>query len=224
MNRLARLDACGVSDACDGLGVAPSVSGIARYATGARLAGRVITVKLGGTKPEGGTTRHLCTAAIDAARPGDIIVVEQRTGMDAGSWGGVLSNAAQVKGVQGVICEGPARDIDESRALGFPVFARGMTARTARGRVYEVDWNCAITVGDVTVNPGDLVIADASGVVFLPQKRAAAIIEAAERITQRERLMADEARKGTPASQVMGRNYETLLESSDGQSPKGGRT
>lgn len=215
VTRLARLDACAVSDACDSLGLSPSVSDIPRQSTNARLSGRVLTVKLSDQPPTGDAPkRHLCTAAIEAAETGDVIVVEQRTGIDAGSWGGVLSNAALAKGVQGVICEGPARDIDEARALNFPVFARRLTARTARGRVWETDMNGPVQVGDVTVNAGDLVIADASGVVFLPQDRAEDIVLAAERIVARENLMAEEARKGVPASQVMGADYETLLDQS----------
>ena len=84
------------------------------------------------------TTRHLCTAAIEAANPGDVIVVEQRTGLDAACWGGNLALGAHVRGVAGVIVEGPARDIDDCRKFDFPVFAREHTARTARGRILEV--------------------------------------------------------------------------------------
>lgn len=213
VERLSKLDACAVSDACDSLGLPPSVSGIPRRSTDVRLAGRVITVKLSEQKPlEDAPKRHLCTAAIEIAAPGDIIVVEQRTGIDAGSWGGVLSNAALAKGVQGAICEGPARDVDESRTLGFPVFSRALTARTARGRVWETEMNGQITVGDVLVSPNDLVIADDSGVVFLPADRAEDVIKMAERIVAKESLMAQEARRGIPASQVMGGDYETLLD------------
>ena len=181
IERLSRLDSCAVSDALDKLGLKGSVTGIARLSTERRIAGRVLTVKL--DRAEGRTnTRHLCTAAIEAAKPGDIIVVEQRTGLDAASWGGNLSIGAQVRGVAGVIVEGPARDIDDSRKLDFPVFARSHTARTARGRIVEVATGEPITVGDVTVSPGDYVIADASAVVFVPQSEIARVLEAAEAI------------------------------------------
>lgn len=210
--RLKRLDACAVSDACDSLGLPPAVSGLPRVSTERRIAGRVLTVRLSSDKPSGGSVRHLCTAAIEAAETGDIIVVEQRSGLDAGCWGGVLTNAALANGVAGVVCEGPARDVEEARELGFPVFARGLTARTARGRVYEVEWNGEISVGEVAVHAGDLVIADASGVVFLPAARAGEIIAVAERIVAKERMMVEAARRGEPASRVMGANYEAMLE------------
>src|SRR5580692_12908837 len=164
--RLGNLDSCAVSDALDKRGLKGSVTGIHRYTTDARIAGRVLTVKL--DRAEGRTnTRHLCTAAIEAANPGDIIVVEQSTGLDAASWGGNLAIGAKMRGVAGVIVEGPARDIDDCRKLDFPVFARSHTARTARGRIVEVATNEPVTVGDVTVTPGDYVLADASAVVFI---------------------------------------------------------
>jgi regulator of RNase E activity RraA len=210
VTRLSKLDSCAVSDALDKLGLQGSVTGIERFSTDRRIGGQVLTVKL--DRAEGRTnTRHLCTAAIDAAQPGDIIVVEQRTGLDAASWGGNLSIGAQVRGVAGVIVEGPARDIDDSRKLDFAVFARSHTARTARGRIVEVATNEPIIVGDVTVSPGDYVIADASAVVFVAQAEIARVLEAAESIMQREDALAQAIRGGTPISQVMAGNYENML-------------
>src|SRR2546421_8838383 len=168
ISRLARLDSCAVSDALDKLGLNGAVAGIERWSTDRRIAGRVLTVKLEAAEGRS-NTRHLCTAAIEAAKPGDIIVVEQRTGLDAASWGGNLSIGAQVKGIAGVIVEGPVRDLDDSRKLDFPVFARSHTARTARGRIVETATNEPITVADVVVHPGDYVLADASAVVFVAQ-------------------------------------------------------
>ncbi len=208
--RLGKLDSCAVSDALDKLGLKGSVTGIERFSTDRRIVGQVLTVKL--DRAEGRTnTRHLCTAAIEAANPGDIIVIEQRTGLDAASWGGNLSIGAQVKGVAGVIVEGPVRDLDDSRRLDFPVFARSHTARTARGRIVEVAANEPVIVGDVTVSPGDYAIADASAVVFVAQADIERVLEAAEAIMQREEAMAQAIRSGTPISQVMGTSYEHML-------------
>jgi regulator of RNase E activity RraA len=212
--RLSRLDSCAVSDALDKLALKGSVTGIERFSTDRRITGQVLTVKLDraeGRDTSRSGTRHLCTTAIDAAKPGEIIVVEQRTGLDAASWGGNLSIGAQVRGVAGVIVEGPARDIDDSRKLDFTVFARSHTARTARGRIVEVATNEPITVGDVIVSHGDYVIADASAVVFVAQSEIARVLEAAEGIMQREDALAQAIRAGTPISQVMAANYENML-------------
>ena len=210
LSRLRNLDSCAISDALDKLGLPGSVTGIHRLTTDARIAGRVLTVKL--DRAEGRTsTRHLCTAAIEAATPGDIIVVEQSTGLDAASWGGNLALGAKMRGVAGVIVEGPARDIDDCRKLDFPVFARSHTARTARGRVVEVATGEPITVGGIEVSPGDYVVADGSAVVFIAQHEIARVLDTAEAIAAREEAMAQSLREGTPISKVMGANYETML-------------
>ena len=211
--RLGRLDTCAVSDALDKLGLAGEVSGLHRYSTERRIAGRVLTVKMG---PADGrpSTRHLCTTAIEAAQPGDIIVIEQRTGLDAACWGGNLSIGARVRGVAGVIVEGPARDIDDSRKLDFTVYARTHTARTARGRIVEVATNEPVMVGDVTVNAGDYALADASAVVFVAAADIERVLAAAEDIMGREEKLAQAIAAGHPISQVMAGNYENMLKKS----------
>ena len=212
--RLARLDSCAVSDALDKLGLTGAVAGIHRVSTDRRISGRVVTVKLvkdDRNEDRPASVRHLGTAAIEAAQPGDVIIVEQRTGIDAAGWGGTLSLGASLRGVAGVIIDGPARDADESRQHDFPVFARSHTARTARGRLVEAATNVSISVGDITVSPGDYVVADGSAVVIVPAGEIARVLDAAESITARERAMADSLRAGTPISQVMGKNYETML-------------
>ena len=211
VSRLLQLDTCAVSDAIDKLGLPSAVTGIVRLSTDRRIAGRVLTVKLGKAEGRPPSGRHLCTAAIESASPGDVIVVEQRTGLDAASWGGTLSLGARMRGVAGAIVEGPARDIDESRELDFPVFARGHTAHTARGRIVEVATGAPITVGKVTVTPGDYVIADGTAVAFVARADIDRVLEAAEFIAAKERAMGEALRAGKPMSEVMGADYESML-------------
>jgi len=210
--RLEHLDACAVSDALDALQLKGAQSGIPRRSTRQRVVGQVQTVKLSDQPPEGGSKRHLGTAAIDAADDKTVIVVEQRTGIDCAGWGGVLANAARVKGVRGVIMEGPARDIDEYEEIGFPVFSRSTTPHTARGRVWEQSFGEPIQVGDVTVAAGDYVVADGSGVVFISAAQVEEVLAVAEKIMRKEILMTEDVVSGKPVSEVMGTNYETMLE------------
>lgn len=211
--RLARLDACAVSDALDQLGLSPSVTGLNALSVRRRVSGRVTTVRLAaGKPPEGAPARHLCTTAIDRSDPGAVIVVEQRTGVESAGWGGILSNAARVRKLSGVIVEGLARDVDEAADVGFPVYARGSTARTARGRVYEAETGGTVQVGDITVHDGDYVVADSSGAAFVPAERIAAVVDAAERIAAKEAAMTKAVLVGNAVSSVMGANYEHLLE------------
>ncbi len=148
---------------------------------------------------------------MEAADPGDVIVVEQRTGIEAAGWGGILSIAAQTKAIAGTIVDGPARDIDEAAELGFPVYARSVTARTARGRIVEIATGEPIRVGQITVTPGDYVLADRSCVVFVKAADIGRVIDQAEQIAAREAAMAKAAREGQPIGTVMGADYERLL-------------
>src|SRR4249919_3774066 len=111
VSRLANLDSCAVSDALDKLGLPGAVGGINRLTTLRRIAGRVHTVRM--DKDDGTpSTRHLGTTAIEASGPGDVIVMEQRTGVEAACWGGNLSFGAKLRQVAGVIVDGPVRDVD----------------------------------------------------------------------------------------------------------------
>ena len=214
VKRLLRLDCCAVSDAMDKLGLAGFVGGLEQRSTTQRIAGRVVTCKLVAAKDapvQPGPPRHLGTTAIEAASPGEIIVVEQRTGIDAGCWGGILSAGAKVRKLAGVIADGPVRDIDEARSYDFPVYARTLTSRTARGRVTEAFTNQRVTVGDVAVDPGDFAIADASGVVFIAAADVGRVLDAAETIARREAAMARALFGGQAISQVMGADYEHML-------------
>ncbi len=212
LERLARLDTCAVSDALDRLQLAGVVTGLAPLSVPARrVAGRVVTVELG-TPTSGVAGRHLGTAAIEAAGPGEVIVVAHQGRVDCAGWGGILSLAAQLRGIEGVIVDGACRDLDEARELGFPVFAKAAVPTTARNRASEHRWGEPVTVGlGLVVRPGDLVLADASGVVFVAGDRAAEVVAAAEDIFAREAAMGAALRAGGRPSEVMGRSYEELL-------------
>ena len=210
--RLAALDSCACSDAMDRLGLAGVAHGLRSLTVARPVTGRVITVVLGpaGSAASSGG-RHLGTAAIEAAQPGDVIVVAAGGRVDAAGWGGVLSLAATMRGVRGVIVDGAYRDVDEGTTLGLPVYALAAVPATARGRQAEISWNTPVQVAGITVVPGDLVVADGSGVVFIPAGRAADVIAAAEEIAAKEAAMARRLRAGEPASAVLSADYEQML-------------
>jgi 4-hydroxy-4-methyl-2-oxoglutarate aldolase len=209
--RLAALDSCACSDAMDQLGLAGVARGLHALTIARRVTGPVITVALG--PPDAAVTagRHLGTAAIEAARAGDVIVVAAGGRVDAAGWGGVLSLAATIRGVSGVIVDGACRDVDESVTLDLPVYALSAVPATARGRHAEVGWNTPVEIAGVPVAPGDLVVADGTGVVFVPAGRATDVVAAAERIAGREAAMASRLRSGESASAVLSADYEDML-------------
>jgi regulator of RNase E activity RraA len=208
--RLARLDSCAISDALDRLGLPGAVSGIRPLTGPHRIAGRVVTVKLVAASGRA-TKQHLATAAIEASGPGDVLVIEHRSRDDCAGWGGILSRAARARRIEGTIVDGAVRDVDESREIGYPVFARSAVPTTSRGRVVEESWNLPVDLSGVTVHPGDFVIVDGSGVVFVAKSRVEEVLAAAEEIAARERAMAEAVESGKPVSQVMGGDYESML-------------
>ncbi|OOG53092.1 dimethylmenaquinone methyltransferase [Polaromonas sp. C04] len=212
VQRLRRLDGCAVSDALDKLGVAGAVTGLPQRSGKGRIAGQAITVKLGTGDPQPGPPKHLGCTAIEAAGADHIIVVEQRTGVEAGCWGGLLTLGAKVRGVAGVVADGPLRDVDEAVAYEFPIFSRSVTSFTARGRVVEKGTNVPVEIGAITVQPGDYVLADGSAVLFIAAAYIDRVLEAAEMIVAKEAAMAKAILSGTPIGQVMGGNYEHMLE------------
>src|SRR5215831_12427476 len=146
LERLAKLDTCAVSDGMDRLGLRGATFGVRPMWACPKIVGRAVTMKIkpvGLEKPK----QHLGTAAIVAAQAGDIIVVDNGGRPDSSCWGGLLSLAAKTKGIIGIVIDGACRDIDESRDLEFPVYARGALPMTARNRVMQESFNQEIQFG-----------------------------------------------------------------------------
>jgi regulator of RNase E activity RraA len=112
-----------------------------------------------------------------------------------------------------VVIDGACRDVDGSEAVGFPVYARGGVPMTARGRIVEESYNAPVQFCGVAVHPGDLVIADGSGVVFIPQDRAEEALQAAEELAAKEQEMLAAIRAGRSILEVdKAANYEGMLQ------------
>lgn len=211
IDRLAKLDTCAVSDALDSLNLKGATWGVRPMWACPRIVGRAVTMKI---KPAGleHPKQHLGTAPIEAAHPGDIIVIDNGGKLEFSCWGGLLALSAKLKGLSGVVIDGASRDIDEARELGFPVFARGAVPMTARGRVVQESYNQEIQFAGVQCHPGDLVIADSSGVVIISQEKEDAVVTAAEMIYQKEQEMAAGIRKGSSGLEVLQKlGYEQML-------------
>jgi|SRR5580704_2216402 4-hydroxy-4-methyl-2-oxoglutarate aldolase len=137
-----------------------------------RIAGPAYTVR---------TARHdnlMLHAAIYHAEPGDIIVVEAGDDQMAVAGGNVCA-VAQRRGVAGFVIDGVIRDVSESRANGFPLFAHGLSP-VPGGKDGPGDIGLPITCGGVKVNPGDVVVADEEGIVVVARPRAEAILKDAQ--------------------------------------------
>jgi regulator of RNase E activity RraA len=147
--------------------------------------------------------QHIAAAAIEAADPGDVLVIANEGRTDVSSWGGILTLAARRRAIGGVVIDGACRDIAESEEQGFPVFGRAVVPVSARGRIVQLGMNEPIEFAGVTVHPGDVVLADRNGVVFVPAAELGRVVTLAERIAARESAMADAIRAGNPVTEVM---------------------
>jgi 4-hydroxy-4-methyl-2-oxoglutarate aldolase len=212
VERLLKLDTCAVSDGMDRLGLMGATYGVRPMWPCPKIVGRAVTMKIkpmGLDKPK----QHLGTLPIDAAQPGDVIVIDNGGRPDTSCWGGLLALAAKTKGISGVVIDGACRDIDESRDVGFPVYARGAVPMTARGRVMQESYNQEIQFAGVQVHPGDLVIADGSGVVIIPRSRGEEVVREGEAVAATEARMAEGIRQGMSVLEVLEKlGYEQMLD------------
>jgi 4-hydroxy-4-methyl-2-oxoglutarate aldolase len=211
IERLKKMATTNVADALDKVGVRGAVIGIRPMYDCPKIAGKAVTIKVtaaGMTKSK----HHLGVRAIDAAEPGDVIIIDNRGDLYNNCWGEILTMGAKMKGVAGVVVDGAARDIDACKEFGFPVYARATVPIIARGRIMEESFNEVIRVGDVQMRPGDIVMADINGVVIIPAERFDEVLEAAAQIQQKEDAMVEELRRGVPILEVDQKySYETML-------------
>lgn len=202
LDGFAGTDSSAVSDALDRLSLTPGCGGIRPVHGHPTIVGFAVTVAL---EPHDGRAAgaHIGTAAVERADDSSVIVVDNGGRTDVSSWGGILSLGAVTRGVRGVIVHGAVRDAGEARELGFPVYARATTPRTARGRLQMRQDTGPVSLGEATVAEGDVVLADETGVVVVPRARAEEVLALAQAIVAGEQAIAAEVRAGTAISQAM---------------------
>ena len=122
--------------------------------------------------------------AVAVAEPGTVLVTTAQQYLYAGAWGEVLTVAAQVRGISGLVIDGAVRDIEAICQRRFPVFSRGLAIGACKKEQLTA-LNEPVDIGGVTVRPGDVVVGAADGVVVLPQASVEQVLWAA--ITRRDR-------------------------------------
>jgi 4-hydroxy-4-methyl-2-oxoglutarate aldolase len=148
-------------------------------APGMKLCGAAVTVT---SPPMDNLMLH---QALYVADPGTVLVVEVNRGYEGGYWGEIMTLAARQRRIAGLVIDGCVRDADSIEKLGFPVFSRGLSVRgtdkQGGGHI-----NVPIVIGDITINPGDLVLGDRDGVIIVPAREAALAMEAAQKREAKE--------------------------------------
>lgn len=120
------------------------------------------------------------------AEPGDVLVLSTEGSAPVALVGELLSTQAKAHGVAGVLVAGAARDVDQIRKLGLPVWARHVHAGAATKR-HRGEIDVPVDIGGVTIEPGDVVVLDADGAVVVPKKRLEEVKAAALERQRRER-------------------------------------
>jgi regulator of RNase E activity RraA len=178
-----------VSDVLDQLGIVGAVpaSVLRPSDPKARIVGRALTVHNRArtqSVPEAVATKKSGLGEIKAhrmARAGDVLVIQGVPNVS--SLGGVSATVGKRQGEIGAIVDGGARDVDHSRSIGYPIWSSSVTPITGKWRVETVAVNEPVLIAGITVNPGDVVLADECGVCFIPLNRAAEVLAIAQRWT-----------------------------------------
>jgi 4-hydroxy-4-methyl-2-oxoglutarate aldolase len=140
--------------------------------------------------------------ALECCRPGDVLIVSAR-GDNSGYFGEVLANAAQARGVRGIVIDGGVRDIDAFERMRFPVFARWISMRRTV-KQDPGDIGQPIDVGGVLVTPGSVVVADADGVFVSEASKFAQTIQDAEARAARESTLISKIKAGELTLDLLG--------------------
>ena len=204
VDRLSRLPTATIANALDDVGkVINCPVALRPMAPGMRFAGPAVTVAVVAGKAGAYTSADFRVGAmIDAAAAEDVIVVSAH-GARASTWGGMASLAARTKGVAGLVVDGGVRDIDEMVEHQFPVFARHAVPTTGRTRLKVDAINRPIEIDGVSVNPGDVIVADSTGIVVVPHADAERVAELAEGYARDDRAAEAAIRNGMSFSQAM---------------------
>jgi 4-hydroxy-4-methyl-2-oxoglutarate aldolase len=191
------------SDAMDELGIVGAVPAAVLRPTDpkARIVGRALTVRNvpadapAAEKVKAGVSGLGEIEAHNLAEAGDVIVLQ---GVDqVSNLGGISATIGHRQGEIGAIVDGGARDVDHSCGIGYPIWSRSVSPITGKWRVQTIAVNKSVAICGIAVNPGDLVLADETGVCFIPRERAAEVLQRAQR-----NVVAEQAREAKIASGV----------------------
>ena len=152
--------------------------------------------------------------AVEQLRHDEVLVIEARGDQTAGTVGDILALRAQVKGAAGIVTDGAVRDIGALRELDIPVYYGAAHPAVLGRRHVPWDTNTTIACAGVTVQPGDIIVGDADGVIVVPRHLAAEVaVEAAEQERQ-ERFIAQQVAKGEPIDGLypIGRRWQAAYQ------------
>lgn len=192
-----------IGNALDDLGIYSVMPNLRPVWNGAKYVGPAFTAKeVTGVHGSYTGADFKLGAIIDNAAKGDVVVIDN-AGHQVSTWGGIASFAAKHKGVAGLLVDGGVRDADEMVQFKFPVFTRHITPTSAKGRVKVLAVNVAVKMDGVLVQPGDIICADATGVVCVPSQVAADVARLARSFDAQDKQAIREIKRGLTFAQAL---------------------
>ncbi|MCE4026307.1 MULTISPECIES: RraA family protein [unclassified Microbacterium] len=201
IERFRELGTATVSDALDKLRRPGSLLGLAPLADGQRMVGRAFTVRYVSAQVPAGTVGDF----IDQVEPGQVVVLDNDARVDCTVWGDILTAVAHHRGIAGTVIEGVCRDTHRALSIGYPIYSRGRFMRTGKDRVEVAEEQGPVTIGGVTVRPGDILLGDSDGVVAIPQDCETEVLEVADTIHAREESILAAALGGASIAEARAR-------------------
>ncbi len=203
-----------ISDTMDELGIPSGVIGasvLRPTIPGTTIVGPALTLRniLQRIDPLQGARDHVNRMAEfeahNLAQQGDVLVIQGVANLS--NMGGISAQTGKRQGEVGAIVQGGVRDIAHSRAVGYPVWASDITPVTGKWRLETVEINGPIQIGEIRVAPGDLVVADDTGVCFIPRDLVLEVLEAAEQKAKAEVLRCKAIDDGIPVPDISRSTY-----------------
>lgn len=195
----ADCDTSVVSDAMDEHGFDGVITGLRPAAPNHRAVGRARPVRFERARGDGLT--NFPFEMLDAIAADEVFVLSG-VSPDVSCWGGQASALAGNSGMAGTVIDGGYRDVDDIRDGSFPVFGRAATPKSGQGRIRVASTGNPITVDDVRVEPGDVVVADVTGVVVVPGDHATRVAETAASILEEEGDLAAKVEAGADIDDI----------------------
>lgn len=193
IEQFRRLDTPSVTDAMDRLGLTGGLLGITPVVRGTKLCGQAFTVHYTACGQVHGTVGDF----LDDVLPGQVVVIDNGGRLHCTVWGDIMSYYASKRGIAGTIIDGVCRDIPAIDKLRYPIFTKDVYMVTGKDRVYVDGVNVPVSVSNVQVLPGDLMIADDSGAAAVPQAYVEDVLRVAREIEAKEQLILAELDRGS---------------------------
>lgn len=198
IDRYKKLDTTAVSDAMDKLGIPCGLYHIKQVVCDKPICGQAFTVHYTPCGSVKGTVGDF----LDEVEPGQVIVLDNAGRDYCTVWGDIMSIAAAQAGIEGTIIDGVCRDIPAIKCIDYPIYAKGCYMVTGKDRVFADAFNVPVAISGIQVNPGDIILGDATGAIAVPYEHAEEVLCIAEDIAEKEQTIEQLVKSGIPLKEA----------------------